>query len=145
MAYKNPSIAHIPMGFTLWEALIVVAIIAILAAITAPIYHRHILNTRLKEAKTVLVKNAWFLERYYTQNARFTKNATTWPPLPFLNTDHFNISFKGTARGAAANTFRLQAVAKNTTEEPRYLTIDQNHIIQECIKIGSSTRCHSPE
>ena len=31
MAYKNPSIAHIPMGFTLWEALIVVAIIAILA------------------------------------------------------------------------------------------------------------------
>ena len=145
MAYKNPSIAHIPMGFTLWEAMIVVTIIAILAAITAPIYHRHILNPRLKEAKTVLVENARFLERYYTQNARFTKNATTWPPLPFLNTDYFDISFKGTARGAAANTFRLQAVAKNTAEEPRYLTIDQNHIIQECIKIGSSTHCHSPE
>ena len=145
MAYKNPSIAHIPMGFTLWEALIVVAIIAILAAITAPIYHRHILNTRLKEAKTVLVENARFLERYYTQNARFTKNATTWPNLPYLSTNYFDISFKGTARGAAANTFRLQAVAKNTTEEPRYLTIDQNHIIQECEKVGNSTRCHSPE
>ena len=145
MAYKNPSIAHIPMGFTLWEALIVVAIIAILAAITAPIYHRHILNTRLKEAKTVLVENARFLERYYTQNARFTKNATTWPNLPYLSTDYFDISFKGTARGAAANTFRLQAVAKDTTEEPRYLTIDQNHIIQECEKVGNSTRCHSPE
>ena len=145
MAYKNPSIAHIPMGFTLWEALIVVAIIAILAAITAPIYHRHILNTRLKEAKTVLVENARFLERYYTQNARFTKNATTWPNLPYLSTDYFDISFKGTARGAAANTFRLQAIAKNTTEEPRYLTIDQNHIIQECEKVGNSTRCHSPE
>ena len=145
MAYKNPSIAYIPMGFTLWEALIVVAIIAILAAITAPIYHRHILNTRLKEAKTVLVENARFLERYYTQNARFTKNATTWPNLPYLSTDYFDISFKGTARGAAANTFRLQAIAKNTTEEPRYLTIDQNHIIQECEKVGNSTRCHSPE
>ena len=145
VAYKNPSIAHIPMGFTLWEALIVVAIIAILAAITAPIYHRHILNTRLKEAKTVLVNNAWFLERYYTQNARFTKNSTTWPNLPYLSTDYFDISFKGTARGAAANTFRLQAVAKNTTEEPRYLTIDQNHIIQECEKTGNSTRCHSLE
>ena len=145
VAYKNPSIAHIPMGFTLWEALIVVAIIAILAAITAPIYHRHILNTRLKEAKTDLVENARFLERYYTQNARFTKNATTWPTLPHLNTDYFDISFKGAARGAAANTFRLQAVAKDTTEEPRYLTIDQNHIIQECEKVGNSTRCHSPE
>ena len=145
MVYKNPSMSHAFSGFTLLEALVVVAIIAILAAIVAPTYHRHILNARLKEAKTVLVKNAQFLERYYTQNARFTKNATAWPPLPFLNTDYFNISFKGTARGAAANTFRLQAVAKNTAEEPRYLTIDQNHIIQECIKVGSSTRCHSPE
>ena len=145
MVYKNPSMSHAFSGFTLLEALVVVAIIAILAAIVAPTYHRHILNARLKEAKTVLVKNAQFLERYYTQNARFTKNATAWPPLPFLNTDYFNISFKGTARGAAANTFRLQAVAKNTAEEPRYLTIDQNHIIQECIKIGSSSRCHSPE
>ena len=145
MAYKNPSIAHIPMGFTLWEALIVVAIIAILTAIAAPSYQKFIRNARLKEAKTVLVKNAWFLERYYTQHARFTKNATTWPNLPYLSTDYFDISFKGTARGAAANTFRLQAVAKNTTEEPRYLTIDQNHIIQECEKTGNSTRCHSPE
>ena len=91
------------------------------------------------------VKNAWVLERYYTQNARFTKNSTTWPNLPYLSTDYFDISFKGTARGAAANTFRLQAIAKNTTEEPRYLTIDQNHIIQECEKTGNSTRCHSPE
>ena len=145
MAYKNQSYAQMSLGFTLFEAMVVVTIIAILAAIVAPIYHRYILNTRLKEAKTVLVKNAWFLERYYTQNARFTKNSTTWPNLPYLSTDYFDISFKGTARGAAANTFRLQAVAKNATEEPRYLTIDQNHIIQECEKTGNSTRCHSPE
>ena len=145
MAYKDQSYAQMSLGFTLFEAMVVVTIIAILAAIVAPIYHRYILNTRLKEAKTVLVKNAWFLERYYTQNARFTKNSTTWPNLPYLSTDYFDISFKGTARGAAANTFRLQAIAKNTTEEPRYLTIDQNHIIQECEKTGNSTRCHSPE
>lgn len=145
MAYKDQSYAQMSLGFTLFEAMVVVAIIAILAAIAAPSYQKFIRNTRLKEAKTVLVENARFLERYYTQHARFTKNATTWPNLPYLSTDYFNISFKGTARGAAANTFRLQAVAKNTTEEPRYLTIDQNHIIQECEKTGNSTRCHSPE
>ena len=145
MSRKNQTILCNIAGFTLMEAMVVIIIIAILAAIAIPSYHRFILNARLKEAKTTLIEDARFLERYYTQNARFTQNATTWPPLPYLNTDYFNISFKGTARGAAANTFRLQAIAKNTVEEPRYLTIDQNHIIQECIKVGSSTRCHSPE
>ena len=145
MSRKNQTILCNVAGFTLMEAMVVIIIIAILAAIAIPSYHRFILNARLKEAKTTLIEDARFLERYYTQNARFTQNATTWPPLPYLNTDYFNISFKGTARGAAANTFRLQAIAKNTVEEPRYLTIDQNHIIQECIKVGSSTRCHSPE
>ena len=145
MSRKNQTILCNSAGFTLMEAMVVIIIIAILAAIALPSYHRFILNARLKEAKTTLIEDARFLERYYTQNARFTQNATTWPPLPYLNTDYFNISFKGTARGAAANTFRLQAIAKNTVEEPRYLTIDQNHIIQECIKVGSRTRCHSPE
>ena len=145
MSRKNQTILCNIAGFTLMEAMVVIIIIAILAAIAIPSYHRFILNARLKEAKTTLIEDARFLERYYTQNARFTQNATTWPPLPYLNTDYFNISFKGTARGAAANTFRLQAIAKNTVEEPRYLTIDQNHIIQECIKVGSSTSCHSPE
>ena len=145
MSRKNQTILCNVAGFTLMEAMVVIIIIAILAAIAIPSYHRFILNTRLKEAKTTLIEDARFLERYYTQNARFTKNATTWPNLPYLSTDYFDISFKGTARGAAANTFRLQAVAKNTTEEPRYLTIDQNHIIQECEKTGNSTRCHSPE
>ena len=145
MSNRNQNIHYEASGFTLMEAMVAIIIIAILAVIAIPSYHRFILNTRLKEAKTMLIEDARFLERYYTQNARFTQNATTWPPLPYLNTDYFNISFKGTARGAAANTFRLQAIAKNTVEEPRYLTIDQNHIIQECIKVGSSTRCHSPE
>ena len=145
MSKKNQNTRYEASGFTLMEAMVVVIIIAILAAIALPSYHKFILNARLKEAKTTLIEDARFLERYYIQNARFTQNATTWPTLPFLNTDYFDISFKGAARGAAANTFRLQAIAKNTAEEPRYLTIDQNHIIQECIKVGSSTRCHSPE
>ncbi|UOO90144.1 prepilin-type N-terminal cleavage/methylation domain-containing protein [Vitreoscilla massiliensis] len=145
MAYQNHTIFVATLGFTLLESMVVVAIITILAVIVAPTYHQHVLNARLKNAKTTLVADAQYLERYYAQNARFTKNATTWPILPYLSTEYFNISFKGTARGAAANTYRLQAVAKDTVEEPRYLTIDQNHTIQECEKIGSSTRCYSPE
>ena len=145
MTHQNRFFFYASSGFTLLEAMVVVAIIAILTAIASPTYHKHILNARLKEAKTILISDANFLERYYTQNARFTKNSTTWPVLPYLGTKYFDISFKGSARGAAANTFRLQAVAKNAIEEPRYLTIDQNHTIQECETVGASTRCHTPE
>ena len=145
MASQNHLFFASAAGYTLLETMVVVAIIAILAAISASIYHQYVLNARLHNAKMALMENAQYLERYYAQHARFTQNATTWPPLKATSTDYFNISFKGTARGAAANTYRLQAVAKDTVEEPRYLTIDQNHTLLECERVGSSTRCYSPE
>lgn len=131
-------------GFTLFEAMVVIAIIAVLAALAAPIYHRHILNARLHNTKQALLENTQFLEKFYAQNARFTLNATTWPDLPTTNTDYFDISFKGTARGARAGTYRLQAIAKDSTEEPRYLLIDQNHTMQLCVTENNRTQCQSP-
>ena len=79
MSNRNQNTRYIASGFTLMEAMVVVIIIAILAATALPSYHRFILNARLKEAKTTLIEDARFLERYYIQNARFTQNATTWP------------------------------------------------------------------
>lgn len=128
-------------GFTLLESMAVVAILTTLGAIAVPIYHKFVLEARLHQATTALAYDAHFLERYYAQNARFTLNSTTWPTLPILSTEHFNISFTGVARGAQPNTFKLQATAKNSAEEPRYLLIDQNHTLLLCHKDKSATLC----
>lgn len=130
-------------GFTLIELLVLLCLLGLISVTALPTYQRHIANTRLHEAQTALMHNTQFMQRYYAQNARFTKNSTTWPKLPIQETRFFNISFTGTARGATAGTYRLQAVAKNSHSEPRYLTIDQNHSLLICQKEGTRTLCRA--
>lgn len=130
-------------GFTLIELLVLLCLLGTISAAVLPIYQRHVANTRLHEAQSALMHNTQFMERYYAQNARFTKNSTTWPKLPIQTTGFFNISFTGTARGAAAGTYRLQAVAKDKQIEPRYLTIDQNQNVSICQKTGTRTSCRT--
>jgi type IV pilus assembly protein PilE len=66
-------------GFTLIELMIVVAIVAVLAAIAYPSYQEQVARSRRADAKTVVMENAQFMERFYTQNGTYL-NAT----LPIL-------------------------------------------------------------
>lgn len=65
--YKN--------GFTLIELMIVVAIIGILATIAYPSYHAYIKKTRRSDAEGALVSLANAMERYYTENYKYTEAA----------------------------------------------------------------------
>ena len=58
-------------GFSLIELLIVIAIIGILAGIAYPNYQEYVARARRADAKTVLLENAQFLERFYTQNGTY--------------------------------------------------------------------------
>jgi type IV pilus assembly protein PilE len=59
-------------GFTLIEALIVVAIMALLAAIALPIYQSYVRKSRRTVAKTTLLDVARREEGYYSTNNAYT-------------------------------------------------------------------------
>lgn len=59
-------------GFTLIEVMIVVAIIALLASIAVPSYSSYVARSKRVEVRTEILKAEGWLERYYTENNRFT-------------------------------------------------------------------------
>lgn len=65
------AMARKPMGFTLIEVMVVVAIVGILAAIAYPNYQEYIQRGRRAEARTGLLQAAQWLERVATATGRY--------------------------------------------------------------------------
>src|SRR2546421_10910618 len=65
---KNPIARR---GFTLIEAMIVVAIISILAVIAYPSYASHAARAKRADAKAVLLEMAQWMERQYTVTSNY--------------------------------------------------------------------------
>lgn len=70
-------------GFTLIELMIVVAVIAIIAAIAYPSYMDYVRQSRRADATVALLELAQYMERYYTNNGRYTDGDGNYPALPF--------------------------------------------------------------
>ncbi len=101
-------------AFTLIELMIVVAVIGVLAAVAYPSYRDYIAKARRGDAVTVLMENAQWMERYFTQNNSYLNGGAN-PVLPILEAPkdgaakYYDITFSGTN---TQTTFTLTATPK---------------------------------
>lgn len=123
------------LGFTLIEALIVVAIIGIIAAFAFPSYVEYVRKSNRAEAKAELMEVAQRLQRCYTNLGRFD-DATNCAVFAQVTAKFvtrkglYEISFDATA--PTRTTYKLHATALkkpqtlDTKNGCNDLTLDQN-------------------
>lgn len=101
---------HKTNGFTLIELMIVVAVIAILASIALPSYSSYVARSKRAEARAEMLKAEGWLERYYTENNRFTSGtALTDTAVP----SGFSARFGSVPASGGANYTISLAVSNN--------------------------------
>ena len=81
-------------GFTLIELMIVVAVVGVLAAIAIPSYQDYVRRSQRAEARAEVLRAEGWLERFYTENNRYSTNAA----------NNANTAFSGIFTGVPAGT-----------------------------------------
>jgi type IV pilus assembly protein PilE len=107
-------------GFTLIEVMVTVVIVTIIAAIALPGFKENVNRTRRVDAKGVLLENAQFMERFFTENSRydFRVDGVTAVSLPFItsprsgaaDTQLYDVSLATGGNAVTAGSYTLQAV-----------------------------------
>jgi type IV pilus assembly protein PilE len=104
-------------GFSLLELMIVVAVIGILASVALPSYRESVARSDRAQARAEVLRAEGWMERYYTENNRYsnTAAATTTNPAGFAS-NFGNVPSTGTAK----YTISLTVAAATTTAPPTY-------------------------
>ncbi|MEN9904636.1 MAG: hypothetical protein RLZZ555_1201 [Pseudomonadota bacterium] len=105
-------------GVTLIELVIVVAIVAILVSVAWPSYQNYVRRAHRADAKAILLENAQFLERNFTETNRYDQRANGDPVvLPVIrspretgNAQLYEITVSANDNGNPRTSYKLQAI-----------------------------------
>jgi type IV pilus assembly protein PilE len=122
-------------GYSLFELLIVLAIMGILAGIAYPIYTHAIIKTRRAEAKIALINLANHMEIYYLGNNHSYANASLAKLGINEKTDK---NFYHLSVHSNNNTYKLAATATFTDTECRRFLLNE---LGEKTSLGNSSSC----
>lgn len=136
-------------GFTLLELMITVAIIGILAAIAFPSYNSYVWKSREAEAKTLLMRNAQMVERYYTSNNSYSgwaiASGVSFYPESAGASDSSYYYFTYTASGTQAYDLVMAPGGKNTGPAVTKSTLKLKNTGEKCTaSYGGSEDCNKP-
>ena len=122
-------------GFTLIELMIVVAVLGIISAVAYPSYQDYVARARRADAKTVLLENTQFLERFYTQNGTYVGAVLPVTESPKDGTTkYYDISF---VAAQTATAYQIRAVPKNAQLNDKCGTLIINHSNQKSVSGAS--------
>lgn len=132
-------------GFTLIELMITVAIVAILSAIALPSYLTSVQKSRRADAETILLQDAQFMEKTYTENNTYMPSAAnpTLPNLvsPISGTKYYDI----TIAASTATSFTLRATPVAGTSQATNGKLEINNLGIKCWDANNDGTCSSSE
>lgn len=121
-------------GFSLFELLIVLVIVGILAKISYPVYTHALIKTRRTEAKIALIVLAQHMENYYLSNNNSYENAS-FDKLHLKNITDRN--FYQLALKSTDSTYQLSAKSTFSDSECYLFMLNQ---LGEKNNAGSSSK-----
>ena len=121
-------------GFTLIEAMVVVVVIALLAAVALPAYQSSVRKGRRADARAALVTTAQMMERYSTEHSASGYSTATISTVagptvvakPATDNGYYQLSLTN----LAATTFTLRATPQGAqaSDDCATYTLDQNGV-----------------
>lgn len=127
-------------GFTLIELMVVVAIIGILAAIAYPSYQQYVKRAQRSQARSILLLNAQFLERNFTETNRYDQDsAGAALNLPFQNSPQEGTASYQVTTVSTAAAFALSAtpIAGGLMDGDECGALTLNNVGQKGVSGGS--------